>query len=529
MTITSIGFLIFLLALFCLFYICPVRGRWIILLAGSIVFYVLAGALSFLPFIFLTSLVVWLCALQIGKLYQDSDAALEEAGDDREAKKSIRSSYKKRAKRVLILALVLSVGVLIVTKFARYAAAFLNSLSLAAGSAARFSAAWIIVPLGISYYTFSVAGYLLDVYWKRYECEKNFARFFLYAIYFPHIVQGPISRYNLLGAELKKELRFDSKRIVSGMELMLWGFFKKMVIADRLAIFVSSVYDYGDHAGSMFLIAAIFDAFQIYTDFSGYMDIVRGASQIFGVELENNFNHPFFSETVPEFWRRWHITLGAWFKDYVYYPISVSGWMKKLSKFSRKRLPALLSRAITIGVPMMIVWILTGLWHGTGKDYLCWGIYYGVLISASSVFEPEFEKLDEKLHIKTDSFPFKLFRKVRTFFCFVGGRLLTSPGWLHYSALIVKTIFFGFGSAALFDGTIFTFGLNAPNLVLVILCLLLLWAVSVMQEHFSVREKLFEQNIVIRWAVVFIGIFSILIFGIYGPGYEEAAFIYETF
>ncbi len=525
MTITSISFLLFLLVVFCLFYLCPVKGRWIILLISSIAFYVLAGAWNFLPFILLTSLAVWFCAGRIGELYEEQERELEEAGADRAAKKTIRASYRKKAKRFLLAALLLSVGVLLVTKFAHTVADLFSRLL----SGGQGGAALILVPLGISYYTFSVVGYLLDVYWKRYPCEKNFARFFLYAIYFPHIVQGPISRYNLLGSELKKELRFDSRRILYGLERMLWGFFKKMVLADRLELFVSSVFDGGDHAGSIFLIAALFDAVQIYTDFSGYMDIVRGASEIFGVQLESNFQHPFFSESVPEFWRRWHITLGAWFKDYVYYPISVSRWMKKLNKFAKTHLPQFLCRVLVIGIPMMIVWILTGLWHGTGVNYLCWGVYYGILITASSVLAPEFEKADKALHIRTDSFLWRLFRKVRTFCCFVGGRLLTSPGSLHYCMLVVKTIFLGFAPRALINGTLLSCGLNLPNLLLVLFGILLLWAVSMMQERFSLREKLSALHPVLRWAVLFAGIFSILIFGIYGLGYEETTFIYEAF
>ncbi len=529
MSITSVGFLVFLLAVFCLFYLIPVKFRWLVLLAASIVFYVLVGAASFLPFIIFTSLLVWFCGFRIGKLYEEQDQKTAEAGSDRALKKTLRETYRKRAKRYLMLALIGSIGVLIVTKFGGSVIRFINRSLPSANGGAGFDVYLILVPLGISYYTFTTVGYLLDVYWKRYSYEKNFARFFLYAIYFPHIIQGPISRYNLLGEELKKELRFDSKRSVSGMELMLWGFFKKMVIADRLAIFVSSVYNGGDHAGCIFLIAAIFDAIQIYTDFSGYMDIMRGASEIFGIELESNFDHPFFSESVPEFWRRWHITLGAWFRDYVYFPISVSRWFKKLSKNTKAHLPGLLSRLISVGVPMMIVWILTGLWHGTGRTYLCWGIYYGVLITLSTALAPEFEKINHALRINTECFSFKLFRKVRTFVCFMGGRLLTSPGSLRYTLQILKTILLGFAPWGLLDGSIYSLGLNPRNFWLAILCIGVLWAVSMMQEHFCIREKLAGQNIVFRWSIIYIAIFAILILGVYGIGYDASAFIYEKF
>ncbi|MCC8066311.1 MAG: hypothetical protein LIO94_04325 [Clostridiales bacterium] len=529
MSITSVSFLVFLLVVFAVFYICPVRWRWIVLLAASICFYVLAGAAVFLPFILLTSAVVWLCSVRIGKLYAGQEQKLAVEGLDRASKKAIREEYKKKAKRMLLLALVVCVGILCVTKFTKYAVRYLNMLTQVLNGSEPFSAEWVIVPLGISYYTFSTVGYLLDVYWKRYTYETNFARFFLYAIYFPHIIQGPISRYNLLGQELKKELRFDSKRVVYGMELMLWGFFKKLVIADRLSIFVSAVYDGGDHTGSIFLIAALFDAFQIYTDFSGYMDIVSGASQIFGVTLEKNFNHPFFSETVPEFWRRWHMTLGGWFKDYVYYPITISGFMKSLTKKAKKNCPDRFVRFLAIVIPVFITWVLTGLWHGTGKTYLCWGLYYGTLITISTAFAPEFQMVNEKLKINTDCFSWHLFRKVRTFGCFVGGRLLTSPGSVHYGLLIVKTILCGFAPWCLVDGTVYNYGLNARNFWLAVYSIGVLWAVSMLQERFSIREKLSEQNIVFRWGIIYLAIFAILIFGIYGIGFDASTFLYEQY
>lgn len=529
MTITSIQFLIFLLALFVVFYICPVRFRWIVLLLGSIYFYIVAGALKFMPCIIYTSAVVWLCARAIGRLYEKQDALLAKESLDRKEKKRIKEEYKKKARKYLVLALVLCIGFLCFVKFGRYFVDFANQISAWMGHQRSFDAAWILFPLGISYYTFSTVGYILDVYWKRYEYEKNFFRFFLYAIYFPHIIQGPISRYNLLGQELKKELRYDATRIVSGIELMLWGFFKKLVIADRLNVFVSSIYDGTDYAGSLFLVAMIFDAFQIYTDFSGYTDVVRGVSQVFGVELERNFNHPFFSKTVPEYWRRWHMTLGGWFKDYVYYPCTISGFMKNINKKTRGNLSERTSRFITVVIPVFITWVLTGLWHGTGKTYVCWGVYYSTLITISVAFHPEFEKLNQKLKINTDSKVFHLFQMVRTFCCFMGGRLLTVPGSLHETVRVLKNLIFNFAPGAVFSNKLLKFGLGKKELLLVFLCIIVLWAVSMMQERFSVREKLAQQNIVIRWTVIYLAIFSILIFGMYGIGYDATAFLYMQY
>ncbi len=529
MSITSVTFLIFLLCAFLVFYLCPVRSRWIALLLASVFFYIQAGAWYFLPFILASSAVIWFCARQIGLLYEEQEEKLHAEGLERSAKKEIREKYRKKAKRYLLAALVLCVGFLCVTKFTRYAVRYLNLLAGALNGSQPFHAEWLLAPLGISYYTFSTVGYLLDIYWKRYAYEKNFFRFFLYAIYFPHIVQGPISRYNLLGQELKKELRFDSRRIAFGMELMLWGFFKKLVIADRLNIFVSTVYDGSEHSGSVFLMAMLFDAFQIYTDFSGYTDIVRGASQIFGVELEQNFNHPFFSRTVPEYWRRWHMTLGGWFKDYVYYPCTISSFMKRLNKKNKARLSERGCRFVAVVIPVFLTWVLTGLWHGTGKTYLCWGIYYSILITISAAFQPEFKWITQKLRIRTECFPWRLFQMVRTFCCFMGGRLLTSPGGLGRTRMIIKNILFNLRPWNFANGTLLKFGLNGQQMVLAAFSIVVLWAVSMMQERFAVREKLAEQNLVFRWAIIYLAVFAVLIFGIYGIGYDSSAFLYEQY
>ena len=529
MAITSSKFLVFLAVSFAVFFLCPVRRRWIILLISSIFFYITAGAWQFLPFILLTSAVVWICAKRIGQLYEEQEIRLKAEGIGRAEKKEIREGYKKRAKRILLTALILCIGVLCVTKFTKYAVRYLNLIAQAVSGSAPFHAEWLIVPLGISYYTFSTVGYLLDVYWKRYRYEPEFLRFFLYAIYFPHIVQGPISRYSLLGQELKKELRFDAQRVVFGLELMLWGYFKKLVIADRLNIFVSAIFDGKPHCGSVFFVALLFDVFQIYTDFSGYTDIVRGISQVFGIELERNFNHPFFSKTVPEFWRRWHMTLGSWFKDYVYYPCSISHFVKQISKKAKKLHSERLSRFLVVVIPVFTTWILTGLWHGTGKTYLCWGLYYGTLISISVAFQPEFEKLTKLLHINTDCFSWRLFQMTRTFFCFMGGRLLTAPGGLRNTVGVIRSMFVNPQPWRLVDHSLYNFGLSRKEFWLILVCLLLFWAVSMMQERFSIRAVLARQNIVFRWGIIYLGIFSVLILGVYGIGFDAAAFLYTQY
>lgn len=519
MTITSINFLIFVVISLLLFGICPRKKRWIMLLAVSIVFYMINSWIAVLLILF-TSFTVWIGARHIGGIWQEQKQFLADSGLDSAAKKARREKDKKRAKRVLLIVLLVNLGILIHGKV-------WNFLSFPPDTSDLVKQ--LIVPLGISYYTFSTVGYLLDVYWKRYDHEDNYFRFLLYAIYYPHIVQGPISRYNKLGQELKKDLTVSADRIFKGAQLIMWGYFKKLVIADRLSIFTTQVFSEVNYAGAVYLTAIIFDVFQIYADFSGYMDIVRGISDMFGIELERNFDHPFFSKTVPEFWRRWHMSLGSWFKDYVYYPLTICRPVKKIKKWSDKHPNLFIGKLLFTGIPIMITWITTGLWHGTGAGYLAWGFYYGILITCSVLGKEFFDKINRILRIKTECFSFRAFQMTRMFFIFAGGRMLTKGTGLGQVIRMVRRILFNFYASALVNGTLYKFGLNQYNFMISVLAILFLWAVSVLQIKYNIRNKLEQQNLPARWVVFLIGFFVIVIFGVYGTGYSTAGFAYQRF
>ncbi len=529
MTFIQFGFFIFLIAGILLFYICPVKHRWKALLAISLVFYGIAGV-KYLPFIFVTSFSVYLAGFKMGRIYEQQALELDAEGLERQEKKAIKERDKKRCKKVVIGLLVFNVGILSVVKFTKFFVEPINDLVRFMGGEGTFSAAYIIVPLGISYYTFSSLSYLLDVYWKRVDYEKNYFRFLLYAIYFPHILQGPIERYGRLGQRLKQELRFDYNRIVSGMQLMIWGYFKKLVIADRLDIYIKGAYgDWQNTGGFVLIIAMLFDVVYIYADFSGCMDMARGMSQIFGVELDLNFNHPFASKSVTEFWRRWHMTLGGWFKDYVYYPISTSNLVKNINKKTKNKLPDRLTRGLVTIIPVSVTWVLTGLWHGTGKTYLAWGIYYAFMIFMSVTFGEDLKNLALKLKINTEAASWRFFQMARTTIIFSIGRLLTRPGSLRESWSIFKQAFGTFNPWVLVDKTLYGFGLNRMDFGLAIICIGIFGVISHLQQQGSVRELIGKQNLACRWFIYLTAIFAILILGIYGPGYDAASFVYMAY
>ena len=529
MVFTTIEFLVFLVVAILAFYICPMKHRWKMLLVISIVFYVIAG-IQYLPFIFVTSFMIYLAARIMTKNWSQMEQKIAKESVTVEEQKQIKKRYKKKNRKVLLIVLVITLGILSYSKFLKYFLGPFNRLVSAFGGSGDFTASDIIIPLGISYYTFSTVGYLLDVYWRRYSSESNYARFALYAIYFPHILQGPIERYNRLGSRLKMELRFNAERMLSGFQLMLWGYFKKLVIADRANVFVTAAYaNPGGRGGALLCIAIILDVLYIYMDFSGCMDIARGVSDMFGIELDLNFKRPFFSKSITEFWRRWHMSLGSWFKDYVYYPVSTSSWVKKLGKKVKKRFGDRAGRITVTFFPVAITWFLTGLWHGTGKTYIAWGIYYAFIIMCSVTFQPEMKWMTNKLRINTDAASWKVFQMVRTAGLFAIGRLLTRPGMLYNTKLIVKRVVNQFNPWELFDGKLYTQGVSEKEFHLLVLCSLLLLYISNLQEKGSVREMVKKQNIVFRYALMLGIIFAILIFGIYGPGYSAGSFAYMNY
>lgn len=533
MTFLSPAFLAFLAAGIILFFICPVKYRWTVLLAVSVAFYTISGV-EYLPFILVSTLSIYFTAVKMGKNWELQDEELKNPKLGREDKKEIRNTYKRKNKKILMLALLFNIGLLCCVKLGRYFISPLNAFAELLGSEAEITAKMLIVPLGISYYTFSVVGYLLDVYWKRYKYEKNYFRVLLFAIYFPHILQGPIARYNKLGQEFKKELRFDWDNIIFGVQLMLWGYFKKLVIADRLNIFLDEAFGSLENYGWFYIVTLIFDVFYIYADFSGCVDIARGVSKIFGIELELNFSRPFLSKDISEFWRRWHMSLNGWFKDYVFYPISASSPIKALNKFLKRiNAPKELSRIIIAVIPVIVIWVLTGLWHGTAKTYLAWGMYYAIIMSFSTAFSPAFQNMLKKFKIKTDTATWSFIRMAKVFTMFMGGRLLVSAGGLRNSLYILKSILLTPNPWIFVNGSFWKLSaLDTKNMLVAILAIILLIAVDIIQEKLegkSLRERISEENMFTGIILTAALTVAILIFGIYGAEYDSAAFVYMAY
>ncbi|MGN1235449.1 MAG: MBOAT family O-acyltransferase, partial [Christensenellaceae bacterium] len=344
----------------------------------------------------------------------------------------VMSGNAKKKRAALLIALFVLLSLLVVFKYG-------NALLRALTAEGENPALTILMPLGFSFYAFQNVSYLVDVAWGKYPAEKNFFKYLLYVTYFPHLLQGPLEGYDSM-SELFEEHSFSLQEAEKGVTRILFGVFKKFVIAVQLSI-VLSPYLTGETPAKGWVVAfvAVGYAVELYADFSGYMDIAIGCSRMLGIPVAENFDAPYFSQSIAEYWRRWHITLGAWFRTYVYYPLmrskALAALRKKLKKhkYFAKVLPATLALAV--------VWLLIGLWHGADVAYLVHGAYHGVFVISALWLEPVYQKLERRLPRIYQSLPAKLFRMARTFFLVCVGYLFFAPGNMTVTLSYFQNLF----------------------------------------------------------------------------------------
>ncbi|MCD8082492.1 MAG: hypothetical protein LUE86_02920 [Clostridiales bacterium] len=521
---TLVFFCCVLIFLGILFLLRSQRAKILWILIANLVFYVWSVGIAALVIVLGTAVIVYLVTRKMGSIYEGFES--ETIGMTPKERTVILVKYKKRAKKYLLSGMFLLLVIWIYVKVGKL---------LAFDSVDTFRD-WIrgkgiIVPLGISYYSLSAIGYMLDVFWRKTKPERNFISLFSAMTYFPHIVQGPISKYSRLLKQMNAIPSFDFDRVCFGLQLMLWGYIKKLVIADRLVVFTNCVFDSPtDFAGVEILLAVVLCAFQLYADFSGCMDIVGGISQAVGIELPVNFRQPFFSRNVAEFWRRWHMTLGDWTKEYIYLPIATNPrfmkWIWNMNKSGKVWLSAFLKTLI----PSFIVWLFTGLWHGNGKGYLVWGLYWCALITVSTELKPWTDRLTKALWIDTGALYFRIWQSVRVVLCFAIGRMFTVTGWLRGCLMLWKQLFAEHRLWVLFDGSLYNYGLDSKDFGVALLGILVLMLVDARHEKgMKIRESLAKQPLPLRWVVYYAAMFAIVILGMYGPGYNAASFVYGAF
>ena len=525
MPLTTFRFFIFAIILIIVYFVVPKKAQWIVLLVSSLVFYGLAGIENSF-FILITATTTFFAAWWIEDQNKKCKAWLKEHKETlpKEERKAYKQKSVSKRKAVLIITLVINFGLLCFFKYTNFIIDQINALS----SGAPIDALTLLVPLGISFYTFTSMGYLVDVYWEKNDAQRNYLKLVLFTSFFPQITQGPISEYRQLGHQLYAEHKFDYHNFSWGVQRFMWGLLKKLAIADIAAVYVRSVFEnYNDYTGISVFIGALLYAIQIYADFSGYMDMMCGLCQILGIELAENFERPYFSKSISEYWRRWHITLGAWFKTYVYYAVGFSRFAQWVGKKGQKALGKTFAKNMPGTIALIIVWFTTGLWHGANWGYIIWGLLNGVFIIATLWLEPFYTWLKKIFHINESTWLWRAFQVLRTFILVTFIKVLPEVGGLDKGLGLWSRIFT--------DHTIphgihelLPFVDSGLNFAVMALLTVVLFIFSLIQRKKQVREYFNKLPLVLR-VLIIAAVFVIAIeFGARSDGLN-GDFLYAQF
>lgn len=500
---------------------------YLLLVASYVLFWLMSGKL--IVYLWFTTASVYAAGRILGKQAGQKDEELKKAA--REEKKAIRLCWQKRQRRVLGLAILLQVAILLTVKYGAFFVENINAVAALMGTTAVLKVPHFVMPIGISFYTLQAVSYLTDVYRGTVSAETKLSAFALYMSFFPGIMEGPITRYGDMQPQLLKGDPICYHDLTFGLQRILYGLIKKMVIADRLNPMIQQLYDSGTtYDGGMMLVAMLAFTCQEYMEFSGTMDVVIGTAQIFHIRMAENFTRPFFSKSISEFWRRWHITLGTWFKDYIFYPVSMAKPMKELTKKARKKMGNYYGPLLAGTVALFCVWSMNGLWHGAGWNYIGFGMFHFILIVLGNYTEPTAIMLLDKCHIRREKAPYTVFRMVRTGFLVCMGEMIFRAATLSQGLGMIGRMFTGFSLQSFTDGTLFSMGVDKHDFLIVAVTLVLVFLVSVSQEKgIQIREKLAGMRPIVRWAVLYAAILYLVIFGAYGNGYLPIDPIYAGF
>ncbi|MDE6845545.1 MAG: hypothetical protein K2J99_07245 [Lachnospiraceae bacterium] len=524
MQFISYSFVILWMLAFALYYLFPKKMQWYVLLTVSLLFYII-GLKGFPIGLLLTGVTTYGCGLYLKEKLEEEKEKLQQCAD-KETKKALKTEFQKKRKRVQILYIAFNLGLLVFYKYVVVALPLVERLT---GTYAGFLEK-VMMPLGISFYTLTAISYVVDAGRENCAVETNFLKVVLFLAYFPSVTQGPFNRFAPMKEQFEKEHEFQYDRMLRGIQRFIWGAFKKLVIADRLGIFVDRVYGVEPSAvpGSIFACATVFYMLQLYADFSGYIDMAAGVSETFDIMLPDNFKRPYFSKSVAEFWRRWHITLGTWFKDYVMFSFVMSGTGRKISKACKNKWNGMGKQVAPI-IGTMLVWFFTGIWHGRTVSYMLWGVYYGVIMSISLVLEPSYAVWKEKLHIR-DGKIWTFVRMARTWLIVFVADVLIRSGSMAQAGAIYASFLTRLDVRCLLSREITSYGISKYEFVLLFAVLLIWLMVSVLEERGEdVRTYLSHRPVIVRWVCYYGIVLLLLITGIYGGSYDTAVFMYQSF
>lgn len=531
MLFTSYEFLIFAALLLGLYYIIPKRFQWMLLLLASYLFYWIANP-AYLLFIGITTISVYAAARLMEQNAERQADYIKQHKEElsKEEKKEYKKQQKKIRFRLAALFVCLNIAILAVVKYTNFFfSIFAPVISLFSGSK-EIPSVSLLVPMGISFYTFQAVGYLVDVYRGTIKAEKNLFKFALFISFFPQLVQGPISRFDELGQSLFAEKKFDKEKIYLGLQRILWGYFKKLVVADRILIAVNEIIRNPEqYQGTYVFLGALFYAIELYADFTGGIDITIGIGELFGIQFAENFRQPFFSKSIKEYWTRWHISMGTWFRDYIFYPVSVCGWMKKSTAFVKKKFGKKAGKKFPVYLSSLLVWLLTGLWHGASWNFIAWGLGNFFLIFLSEECQPLVLRFYKKFPELKQKKLFSAFQIMRTFLLMSMLRMFDCYTSVTETFRMFCSIFFRWNPRIFLDGSLLKLGLTMADYGVILVGCIVMFTVSFCQKTGSVRLQLRKQNAGIRFCVWYGMFLAILMFGMYGTGYDAAQFIYNQY
>ncbi len=486
MTILSISFFIFVFFLLFFYYLLPQKYQWPLLLLASFLFYLSAGNPFTSVFLLFSIVSTYLGGILVEK--------------------------KGRYKGLFFALTVFSnLGILIVLKYTDF---ILSSFGFSL-SPSRFS---FFLPLGLSFYTFQVIGYMTDVYRGLIPPERNIGKYALFCCFFPQITSGPIGRFGELAPSLFSYKTFNMDNVKSGFIRLLYGYFKKMVISERLGIFVDVVFSsYASYNSASIFVGAVFYAIQLYTDFSGYMDIVLGISRMLGITMAENFHSPFFSSTISEFWRRWHMTLGSFLRDYLFFPLLKSKPFLWLSEKVKRTYGKKAGKKIPTYLAMFLLWFSVGLWHGPDWKYVFGvGIFQWICIVLGEICSP----LSKNIRTFTI---YPLFCQVRTF-------LLICFSFLFFRSDSFQDALFMLQRCFSFSGGQWALSIYAPwEGVALLISISILFYLDTISQKKDIWQQYLKKPAAIQYCIYYFLIFFILIFGVFGLGFDSSAFTYANF
>jgi alginate O-acetyltransferase complex protein AlgI len=487
MLFNSFSFLIFFPLVTILYFSIPHAYRWSLLLAASSVFY-----MAFIPVYILVLAVTIAIDYTAGLLIEKTEG--------------------KRRKVYLIASIVSTCSVLFLFKY-------FNFFNTNIAHLARFlhwnysvESLSLILPIGLSFHTFQSLSYVIEVYRRKYPAERHFGIYALYVMFYPQLVAGPIERPGNLIHQFYERHTFDPNRVMDGLKLMVWGFFKKVVIADRLALLVDTIYrDPTQHAGLPLLAATLFFPVQVYCDFSGYSDIAIGAAQVMGFRLMDNFNRPFYATSVAEFWRRWHISLMGWFRDYVYIPLGgsrVGKWRRRFNVF--------------------FTFALSGLWHGASWGMVLWGSLNGIFIVLSTLTEGWRKKGVEVTRLARVPSFHRALQIGMTFCLFAFTMILFRASTFSEAWYVMTHLGTGLGDLAglkMSVKSLYGSGLNRHELIIVFVSLGVMEFIQVLEKQAHMRQMFSGRSVVVRWSLYYVLVLFLIFFG----EYNDHSFVYFQF